>query len=280
MDLLQPNKDFFKREITPEEIQFLEEQLRQLPRPVESASRVRKNEANLTDEEKRRYIDAVNVLLRNERYNELVNIHPNMIHDMHGRHPDGHWSATGFQRFLPWHRRYLWEFENALRAIDPTITIPYWRWSDPSSARFPEWLRDFLPKNLVSREGQRFDVERDLDSGETLPTKDDIKSRLEISEYTPFTTALEGWRPPGAHNQVHVYVGGTMATAYSPADPVFWLHHAECDRLWYIWQLQHSEQVPTLNRRAAILDPWAEKYSDVLKIDAEPLGYGYEQTDL
>ena len=30
--------------------------------------------------------------------------------------------------FLPWHREYLLKFEDALVAIDPTVTIPYWDW--------------------------------------------------------------------------------------------------------------------------------------------------------
>src|SRR5207245_1593357 len=38
------------------------------------------------------------------------------------------------------------------------------------------------------------------------------------------------------HNLVHRYVGGDMALAASPNDPVFWLHHCNLDRLWSIWE--------------------------------------------
>jgi tyrosinase len=34
-------------------------------------------------------------------------------------------------------------------------------------------------------------------------------------------------------------VGGDMATGSSPSDPLFWLHHANLDRLWAKWQSQH-----------------------------------------
>lgn len=41
------------------------------------------------------------------------------------------------------------------------------------------------------------------------------------------------------HNNVHNSVGtpyGFMGDFMSPVDPVFWLHHANVDRLWHLWQ--------------------------------------------
>jgi tyrosinase len=37
------------------------------------------------------------------------------------------------------------------------------------------------------------------------------------------------------HNLIHGYVGGVMAQFFSPRDPIFWLHHANIDRLWAAW---------------------------------------------
>ncbi|MEV4440143.1 tyrosinase family protein [Streptomyces sp. NPDC049577] len=37
------------------------------------------------------------------------------------------------------------------------------------------------------------------------------------------------------HNAIHGFVGGAMAFASSPDDPIFWLHHANIDRLWAAW---------------------------------------------
>lgn len=35
----------------------------------------------------------------------------------------------GWEEFLPWHRAYLYEFEQRLQDIDPRITLPYWDWT-------------------------------------------------------------------------------------------------------------------------------------------------------
>ena len=34
-----------------------------------------------------------------------------------------------FNQLLPWHRWYLWKFENFLRQIDCKVTISFWDWS-------------------------------------------------------------------------------------------------------------------------------------------------------
>ncbi len=49
-------------------------------------------------------------------YNNLA-----LIHQNHCQH--------GWERFLPWHRVYLYEFEQALQDVCPDVTIPYWDWT-------------------------------------------------------------------------------------------------------------------------------------------------------
>ncbi|AFY57197.1 tyrosinase family protein [Rivularia sp. PCC 7116] len=39
----------------------------------------------------------------------------------------------GHPAFLPWHRQLLDDLENALQKIDPSVTIPYWDWTDPKA---------------------------------------------------------------------------------------------------------------------------------------------------
>jgi len=46
-----------------------------------------------------------------------------LIHQNHCQH--------GWERFLPWHRVYLYEFEQALQDVCPDVTLPYWDWTMP-----------------------------------------------------------------------------------------------------------------------------------------------------
>ncbi|KAF4612866.1 hypothetical protein D9613_011198 [Agrocybe pediades] len=32
--------------------------------------------------------------------------------------------------FLPWHRQFLLEFESVMQTVDPSVTLPYWDWTD------------------------------------------------------------------------------------------------------------------------------------------------------
>jgi tyrosinase len=56
--------------------------------------------------------------LDSRNYNNLA-----LIHQNHCQH--------GWERFLPWHRIYLYEFEQALQDHYPDVTIPYWDWTMP-----------------------------------------------------------------------------------------------------------------------------------------------------
>ena len=46
-----------------------------------------------------------------------------LIHQNHCQH--------GWERFLPWHRAYLYEFEQNLRDFEPDVMLPYWDWTMP-----------------------------------------------------------------------------------------------------------------------------------------------------
>ncbi|MCZ8282161.1 MAG: tyrosinase family protein [Aquidulcibacter sp.] len=48
-------------------------------------------------------------------------------------------------------------------------------------------------------------------------------------------STTSGLLETGPHDNVHGATGGFMGAFMSPVDPIFWLHHANLDRLWDIW---------------------------------------------
>jgi tyrosinase len=89
-------------------------------------------------------------------------------------------------------------------------------------------------------------------------TKDVVDSIAALTTYDDFRIQLES----GPHGAIHSAVGGDMSPATSPngkqyqrlrtyyvrklilsglPDPIFFLHHAQIDRLWTLWQQQDPE---------------------------------------
>ncbi len=65
---------------------------------------------------------------------------------------------------------------------------------------------------------------------------------------------LEGFVGPGLHNQVHLWVGGDMAPASSPNDPVFFVHHCNVDRIWEGWMRRNGRRyAPDMTAPASLL---------------------------
>ncbi|MFF9012926.1 tyrosinase family protein [Streptomyces sp. NPDC014870] len=228
---------------------------------------VRKNQATLTADEKKRFVDALLELKRSGRYDAFVTTHNAFIMgDTDSGDRVGHRSPS----FLPWHRRYLIEFEQALQSVDATVALPYWDWTADRTARSSLWAPDFLGGTGRARDGQVMDgafarsgnrwtinvrvdgrdfLRRDLGAGgRQLPTRAEVDTVLAMETYDMapwnsssdgFRNHLEGWRGVNLHNRVHVWVGGQMGTGVSPNDPVFWMHHAFVDKLWADWQARH-----------------------------------------
>jgi tyrosinase len=158
----------------------------------------------------------------------------------------------------------------------------------------------------------------DSAAGPRLPTPTELSATLGIATYdgTPwsdrktlatFRNQLEGWHVPagsdvsvGMHNLVHLWVGGnkgTMLPSTSPNDPAFFLHHCNIDRLWSVWQRQHTGSAfylpvspiqgdpgQSLNEKMTFFDPSLSStppWSDVAAtpasvVDHTKLGYSYD----
>jgi tyrosinase len=281
---------------------------------LSSPLRVRKSVTALTANEKKAFVKAI-VTLKNtippddslSRYDQLVVQH---VLTMGFRKQLG---ATGsaqgnpahsYPAFLPWHRQFLRQFETALQAIDPNVTIPYWDWTDPKA------LDVILQDDFLGPRGKGTAIEIPgkgkyeggiVDTGiyanwtlnpeihfdtvnmTTLGSKllrfvnlppcpypipaADVAAMMQTHNYEIFNALIEGAMTlsqnqfvPGwaLHACAHSVIGGSLVDPQdpmrqtrilgtmdsipsSPYDPIFWLNHANVDRLWATWQDQgHS----------------------------------------
>lgn len=215
---------------------------------------IRKDHRSLTVDEQNRFLNAFMMIKFSHILGPLVDIHANTVHMMHSN-----------PRFLPWHRIYLLRFEELLMAVDPTVCVPYWKSSEDQT--FPTWLLNFTP--TVELMNGPHTVTRNIGVGARLPNAADLAVAMSNPTFNSFAAALEG-----IHNSGHVWVGGSMQSIpTAPCDPIFWMHHAELDRIWSVWEAAHPGQYPPLTDAAAIMDPWSETEVDTRDIEA--LGYQY-----
>lgn len=174
--------------------------------------------------------------------------------------------------FLPWHRMYLFHFEQLIlsevqRLGGPSDwALPYWNYSqdDPNSRLLPisfraPTLSDGSPNHLFV--SQRIS---DANAGNVIADETDVdlsnclsKQRFSGPELGdtgfggPQTGFMHSGRAPGAlesipHAMMHVRVGGNgFMSRFNTAalDPIFWLHHANIDRLWEVWKKRDPDHL-------------------------------------
>jgi tyrosinase len=230
-------------------------------------ARKRKDQKTFTATEWNTYIDAIEAIAApgaaSPTYKDFVNVH---VKAMTGAgHAWGVHTMMGMKgrNFLAWHREYLARLEARLMLVNPLVTIPYWNWVVNRSV--PSQLSN--ASDLAS-----WGIARGTFDAGGLPTQADINSVMLKNTFDTFQSALEG----GPHNWVHNAVGGTMATSGSPADPLFWLHHANVDRIWADWQKTHTSASQKPSNLTEQMQPppiITRKVSDVLSTNA--LGYVY-----
>lgn len=228
---------------------------------------LRQEWSNATSAQRTSYLKAVLCLntkpsrigLNSSLYNDFPWVHNQLQNIVHGT-----------AMFLPWHRYFVHTYEQALQECGYTGNAMYWDWvrdsAAPSSslvwsptegfggngtsdlcvdngpfvnltleyygnATDPHCLmRDFYPAipqaNLQEMLGFQY-----------TPAILEVVSAN--TDYSTFHPALECC----PHGAVHAGIGsslGDMAPLTSPNDPIFFMHHGEIDRLWWLWQQEDT----------------------------------------
>jgi tyrosinase len=134
----------------------------------------------------------------------------------------------GIAYFLAWHRGYLYYFEQQLRAAagNSSLVLPYWDYY--TTPQLPAEFTNPSPLNplYVGR------VNTNVIDALTLAPFASTVTNMQRGLTNAFETSMENM----PHNPVHNIIGNVMTDMASPTDPIFWLHHANIDRLWSAWQ--------------------------------------------
>jgi tyrosinase len=227
--------------------------------------------------------------------------------------------------FLPWHRMYLAAFEQIIQfhLEDDQWALPYWYAIDPDDSRKAALPPAFLDTTLDDNNLQTDERSQTAKAG--LPFYGDIDP-VQVGEtvlqtlMAPRYSSRSGQSTFGGgersdlsfdggergllenvpHGAVHSLVGndydqfgqlldpGWMGSFYTAGlDPLFWLHHANIDRLWQVWlQLDDSHTNPSgdpafFDTSFTFPAPGGGEFTwsvgEVL--DTEFLGYVYESLD-
>jgi len=228
--------------------------------------------------------------------------------------------------FLPWHRGYLIAFEANVRAEVVKLggpadwTLPYWNYFKPGQSALPpafasaDWPDGHGNNPLFVT--QRYGPNNDGDV--FVPVSEVNLKALTMSQFTGVSSGgspgfggvdtgfshggqVHGGLETQPHDWVHGLVGGgdpnnpqipgLMSDPDTAGlDPIFWLHHANIDRLWEVWRRNPPSHVnPTdpnwvkgpgnVGERIFEMpmpDGSTWKYVPGDMVDLGTLGYGYD----
>ncbi|RAH83161.1 tyrosinase central domain protein [Aspergillus japonicus CBS 114.51] len=159
------------------------------------------------------------------------------------------------------------------------------------SGTIPSWSFDYEPSCF-----QRGLSDEALRVNNNYSCIDTLLAQPTIGDFQNYLSTPEGDSHYGPHGGGHVAMGGNGADLFtSPTDPVFFLHHAQVDHMWWTWQTMDLdtrryalngtmtlENVPP-SRELTLEDllTWGPLSQDrttrsLMDIQAEPFCYRYE----
>jgi tyrosinase len=230
--------------------------------------------------------------------------------------------------FLPWHRGYLLGLEAVVRshivaAGGPSDwALPYWNYFDPNENKLPPAFASATwpdgganPLFTTARYGPNGDGEVYVELSEVNEDALNLHNFVGTTRAAPgfggvdtgfshgTSLSIHGALESQPHDQVHGLVGGQQGNAPNGLpgwmsdpttagfDPIFWLHHANIDRLWVVWNAMAVNTDPTdakwVNGPASIGErkftvpmPGGVDYvyTPGMVVDTTALGYTYTET--
>ncbi len=171
--------------------------------------------------------------VRNWNYQAAIHYSPNPM-----TMADWDMCQHGTPFFWAWHRMYLYWWERIVRKYsgDPNWVLPYWNWT--AEPHLP------APFRVVGSHLYTSQRDPNMNSGAgSLPATDTayalpLSSDFSNLDYYSAQSAVES----SPHNVIHGDVGGATGwmsyVTMAAMDPIFYLHHANIDRLWDLWLAQ------------------------------------------
>ncbi|KAK0388453.1 hypothetical protein NLU13_4697 [Sarocladium strictum] len=227
---------------------------------------IRKEWRSLSRDEKKNYLEAFQCFIdspshlgmNGSLYDDFSWAHNLVAHSNHGKAP-----------FLTWHRRFISVYETTLRkSCGYKGAVPFWDWSldwedlpssqifdselgfggdgDPKAERIgyahcvtnspfknmkPQWRGPVYEPHCLTRSFNEDDWIGHFLNPESLA---EILSK---PTYKEFFLALE----LRAHDIIPTGVQGDFMAFTAPNDPIFYLHHTQLDRLWWLWQARDKK---------------------------------------
>jgi tyrosinase len=265
--------------------------LGQCPNPI-----VRREWRQLSADEKRRFLSAVQALHDRPaggsdpstwNYAQFAQVHWDFQQANHDRPP-----------FFPWHRDYIHHYEQALRSIDSAVTLPYWDWTldsqNPAGSDLltaqnfglngspgTNCMQTGVAAGWASVAGPSGCLKRCNQFGSLYPPEAVAAIMNRATEFRDFAGAIEN----GPHGAVHIQLGGQcgdVATMASANDPIFFLHHAMVDKIWWRWQTGCPDFATKYSgSSASSMPPFPETIAQIMSTTGaggSPLCYSYSQS--
>ncbi|MDP9194396.1 MAG: tyrosinase family protein [Acidobacteriota bacterium] len=199
--------------------------------------------------------------------------------------------------FFGWHRLFLFYFEQALQdaAGDPNLRLPYWDYTDTANLAMPAEFTTptYVNTSGVTVDNPLYDARRNTgwNNGGTNKlnaNNTDIDRALKNPSFLDTSTA-QGFQnviDASPHGYTHCAVNPCKRTvmgavAYSSNDPIFWIHHANIDRMWDCWMSisGHTNPSSIMGKSYTLVDGTGTPVTKTIGnlFDGSLINYVYQQ---